>query len=249
MKEKKAIPAYQTIERYLQALIDSGAGRSEPLPAEPEVAAQFNVSRMTARHAFQRLVNAGIIVRKRGVGSFVNGRLLERLPIAGIPDFSGWTDSSDVNYIVESYGVVKAPTHIVKDMGLKKGAKVTHLERTRSLNGVYSLDTRYMPASVYERISSKEIERKSLLVLLKQIGIDITSGQVELNAHSATPEESERLGVAPGHPILERRLVYRDTLGTGVLLGSSRYPGGQAYTFRLQFESNAASNNVAMSEE
>ncbi|NYT38179.1 GntR family transcriptional regulator [Allopusillimonas soli] len=236
MTGKKAGPAYQKIECYLRELIQTGAGRSEPLPAEPDVAARFGVSRMTARHAYQRLVNAGVIVRKRGVGSFVSGHYLERLPISGTPDFSGWTEGGAVHFVVESYGIVKAPANIVRLMKLKTGEKVTRLQRTRSVNGVMSLDTRYMPASVHGLIPPADIEHKSLLVLLKNAGFDIASGEVELDAHSATPQDARKLGVLPGHPILQRRLVYRDAQGREVLVGTSRYPGGQAYTFGFQFD-------------
>ncbi|NYT82814.1 GntR family transcriptional regulator [Alcaligenaceae bacterium] len=240
MSGEKAGPAYQRIERHLRELIQSGAGRTEPLPAEPDVAARFNVSRMTARHAYQRLVNEGVIIRKRGVGSFVSGHFLERLPVSGVPDFSGWTEGG-TNSVVESYGVVSAPAAVARLMKLKKGEKVTRLQRTRSVNGVIGLDVRYMPASIHDQVPPAEIERKSLLVLLRNAGLHIASGELEVDAHSAGPDDAEKLGVPLGHPILQRRLVYRDAQGRAVLVGTSRYPGGQSYTFGFQFQAARSS--------
>jgi len=236
MTNKKRIPAYAVIEQYLHGLIREGRGRAEPLPPEPELAEKFKVSRMTARHAYQRLANAGIIVRRRGAGSFVAGHLLEELPIAGAPDFSGWTHGAEQARRVEEYGVVVASAAIVAALGLAKGARVTRLQRLRTINGVASLDLRYMPAVVHDRISLRQIEQASLLTLLKEIGFDIVAGQVEIDAHPATRDEARRLGIEPGAPGLERRVLYRDASGGVVLAGSSRYPGGKAYTFRFEFQ-------------
>jgi len=239
----KQIPAYVLIEQYLRDLIHAGAGRDEPLPTEPELATKFNVSRMTARHAYQRLVNAGAVVRRRGAGSFAAGHLVEELPVVGVPDFSGWTHGAEQSRSVEEYGLVVAPPTIAAVMGLKRGARVTRLQRTRIVNGVVSLDLRYMPDSVHEHVSLKDIEGHSLLTLLKRVGVDIVAGQVEIDAHPATREEARRLGVDIAAPVLERRVVYRDSSGATVLTGTSRYPGGKAYTFRFEFQTQIGSDS------
>ncbi len=57
-----------------------------PLPPAPDLAVEFNVSRMTVRHAYQRLVSAGAVVRYCGLGSFVPGHVFEELPLQGIPN-------------------------------------------------------------------------------------------------------------------------------------------------------------------
>jgi GntR family transcriptional regulator len=243
MASKKRDPAYLKIERHLQSLILAGAGRSEPLPPEPELAEKFKVSRMTARQAYQRLANAGVIVRRRGVGSFVTGHFLEELPVEGVPDFSGWINGTETDRRVEEYGVVLAPPAIAKALGLSKGDKVTRVQRVRTINGVPSLDLRYMPASVHDRISFQEIEHESILTLLKNNGFSIASGQVEIDAHRANRDEASKLHIEPGDPVLERRLLYRDENGRGVLVGTSRYPGGKAYTFRFQFQADIGAQN------
>jgi len=236
MTSKKHPPAYLRIEQYLQSIILEGAGRSEPLPPEPELAEKFKVSRMTARQAYQRLANAGVIVRRRGVGSFVTGHFLEELPVEGVPDFSAWVDAAETGRRVEGYGLVPAPADMARIMGIRKGAKVTRLQRVRTINGIPSLDLRYLPASLHERVSLHEFEQQSILALLKDHGYGIVSGQVEIDAHRASEEEAQRLHIATGDPVLERRLLYRDDSGKGVLVGTSRYPGGKAYTFRFQFQ-------------
>jgi len=245
MTSKKRVPAYLKIEQHLQELIRQGAGRVQPLPPEPELAERFKVSRMTARQAYQRLANAGVIVRRRGAGSFVAGHFLEELPVVGVPDFSAWTDGAKTSREIEEYAIVLASAEVAASLGLAKGARVTKVRRRRTINGVPSLDLRYMPAAVHDRVSFQEIERESLLTLLKRVGFEIVAGQVEIDARPANRDEARKLGVEVGYPVLERRVLYRDAAGNGILAGSSRYPGGKAYTFRFEFQTDPAGQRMS----
>jgi transcriptional regulator, GntR family len=61
---------YEEIARFLRAEIAS-ASPGTRLPSESELCERFGVSRMTARAALQILDNEGLIVRRRGQGTFV----------------------------------------------------------------------------------------------------------------------------------------------------------------------------------
>ncbi|WP_448522497.1 substrate-binding domain-containing protein [Pseudothermotoga sp.] len=66
-------PKYRLIEQFLLSQIKSGKyGPGTRLPTEQELMEKFGASRETVRKALDRLVVRGIIVRKPGVGSFVN---------------------------------------------------------------------------------------------------------------------------------------------------------------------------------
>lgn len=237
--EKKRTPAYLVIEKHLHSLIAAGGGRDAPLPAEPELAMKFKVSRMTARQAYQRLANAGVIVRRRGIGSFVASPYTEELPVMGTPDFSAWIAGKGTTRRIHAYELAVPPAEVARAMRVKPGAKVTYLHRERDVNGVLSIDTRYMPAEIFRRAGRSELERESILKLLNAAGFEIAAGQLEINAHRASAEEAKRLGIKAGHPVLERRLAYNDPDGRCVLVGTSRYPAGGAYTFRFQFQTGA----------
>jgi hypothetical protein len=92
---------------------------------------------------------------------------------------------------------------------------------------------------VHERISKEEIERISLAKSLALSGFAVASGQVESDAHPAAAAEAKRMGVKIGHPVLERRIAFDNREGRCHVVGTSWYPGGKAYVFRVQFHQAA----------
>ncbi len=64
------------IEQQLEFLILEGTLRpGEKLPPERELAKQFDVSRPSLREAIQRLEAKGLLLRRRGGGTFVQSSL------------------------------------------------------------------------------------------------------------------------------------------------------------------------------
>ena len=63
--------ATERVYAHLEQAILSGKLRKEQRLLQEKVAQDFKVSRMTAAIAFSRLKKHGLIIAKRGVGSFV----------------------------------------------------------------------------------------------------------------------------------------------------------------------------------
>jgi GntR family histidine utilization transcriptional repressor len=67
-----AKPRYTAIKEHIIRRIDTARWKAgDRVPSENELAAEFAVSRMTARRALQELEDAGLLVRTQGLGSFV----------------------------------------------------------------------------------------------------------------------------------------------------------------------------------
>lgn len=72
------VPVYYQIASALRQRIAEGEWRKgNQLPPEPELAKAFGVSRMTIRQALVELEGDGVIVRRRGAGTFVNQSFLD----------------------------------------------------------------------------------------------------------------------------------------------------------------------------
>ncbi len=71
-KDKK-IPIYQKIMLLIESLIKSGAlSAGSLIPAERKLALFLNVNRSTVIRAFDELTARGLLVRKKGSGTFIN---------------------------------------------------------------------------------------------------------------------------------------------------------------------------------
>ena len=70
------LPLYQQLQRALKLAIDQHIlAPDDALPAERDLAAEFEVSRITVRKALDGLVAEGLLVRRQGSGNFVSARV------------------------------------------------------------------------------------------------------------------------------------------------------------------------------
>src|SRR5258708_16252134 len=73
------VPMYYQIMNQLREMILEGEyAVNSLLPPERELVETYQVSRMTIRQAILELVNEGILVRRRGVGTFIAPHILEQ---------------------------------------------------------------------------------------------------------------------------------------------------------------------------
>jgi GntR family transcriptional regulator len=66
------IPLYRQLAEILQERIEDGTYLPQSrIPSEPELAKRFGIGRPTVRQAVEVLVRQGLVVRRRGAGTFV----------------------------------------------------------------------------------------------------------------------------------------------------------------------------------
>jgi GntR family transcriptional regulator, histidine utilization repressor len=65
-------PLYEQIKQHITDLIETGElGPNDRLPSETDLAAEFQVARMTVHRAIKDLKDSGVVTRIAGVGTFV----------------------------------------------------------------------------------------------------------------------------------------------------------------------------------
>ena len=85
------LPFYYQIKQTIKNWIVNGEfNPGERLPSENALAEKFNVSRLTVRQATVQLVQEGLLISKRGEGTFVttDHHLIESFGL----EFSGFMD-------------------------------------------------------------------------------------------------------------------------------------------------------------
>ncbi len=74
--ERSYIPLYHRVQRAIRFIIDDGhLGADDALPPERDLAQALGVSRVTIRNAVRDLAEEGLLVQKRGAGTFVSRRI------------------------------------------------------------------------------------------------------------------------------------------------------------------------------
>ena len=85
---------------------DIASGKYEPgsqLALEKEMCAQYGVSRITIKRAVDELVKKGLVIKRRGSGTFVKGVLEEDVEDVGMGgQFCGFTNSNK-NHSIKSH--------------------------------------------------------------------------------------------------------------------------------------------------
>jgi GntR family transcriptional regulator len=179
----------------------------ERLPSEPALAKELGVSRATLREAMRTFETQGLLLRRQGVGTFVN-----RPP--QIID-SGLEVLDSVNTLAERTGLpVKLGDYHIDSrvaseqeqelFDFKRGAaviQVTWVVEAESRPVAYLIDI--LPEEV---LSVKELERDfngSVLDLLLLRGdLALTTSRTEINAVAAGPEVARALGIQRGDVVL-----------------------------------------------
>ena len=228
-------PRYFAIEQWLRDLI----ARSDPgdgLPSESDLCEQFEVSRMTARHAMQRLVQEGLIYRVPGRGSFVANPAVHR-QASKLVSFTeemlrrGRIPSSTI----VTFGARPARPEERASLKLTTAADIIEVHRTRLADGVALAHERAILAPSCAVLLQEDIEDTSLHLLLRTLGFRPTRGRATLGAEPATAEDAELLGVEPESPILvERRLIF-DQRDEPLEYTASRY-AAERYRLEVAFD-------------
>ena len=79
MSENTFVPLYQQIKDDIKSAIEHGKYKpKEQIPTEPELSAEYSVSRVTVRRAVEELCSEGYLVKQQGRGTFVSAPRIHR---------------------------------------------------------------------------------------------------------------------------------------------------------------------------
>lgn len=206
------IPIYYQIMKQLQAKIDEGEyGVDRALPPERELVETYGVSRMTVRQAIAELVNEGILIRRKGVGTFVAPPKLEQA-LSGLTSFTEDMAQRGMKAgarIISFQETLPEPT-VRKALGLSADERVFECVRLRLADEEpMALETTTLIASICPGLRQGDLENQSLYTLLAdRWGVRLDHASQSLEPILATIYEAGLLHVAPGSPML---LMHRTT--------------------------------------
>jgi DNA-binding GntR family transcriptional regulator len=231
------VPLYFQVATRLQQLIEDGElPVGSRLENEVELADRLGVSRPTMRRAISYLVERGMLVRRRGIGTqVVHPKVRRPVELSSLYDDlakSGQEPRTEVR-VCE---VRPAPDHVVEALGLPAGLEVTWIERLRFAGGEpLAIMHNAVPADLL-RLTSADLEAHGLYELLRAAGHVPRMANQVVGAKAATAAEARVLGDARGAPVLTMTRTAWDATGRAVEYGSHLYRASR-YSFELTLTS------------
>jgi DNA-binding GntR family transcriptional regulator len=214
---------------YFQlALAIEGAITGGTLPAgsrldnEILLAQRYGLSRPTVRRAVQELVDKGLLVRKRGVGTQVIQphvrRSVELTSLYEDLERSGGAPTTEVLALER----VPVPADVATELDLREGEEVVVVRRLRRSGGEpLALMTNYLPGRFTP--TPEDLTERGLYQYLRGQGVHLRVAHQRIGARLARSEEARLLEEPPRAALLTMQRTAFDDVGVPVEFGRHVY--------------------------
>ncbi|CAM5328624.1 putative HTH-type transcriptional repressor YvoA [Streptomyces afghaniensis 772] len=228
------VPLYYQLAQQLEAAIEHGVlAPGNLLGNEVDLSVRLGLSRPTVRQAIQSLVDKGLLVRRRGVGTqVVHSQVKRPLELSSLYDDLEEAGQGPTTQVVR-HEVVPASCDVAAALGVAEGSEVTVLDRLRCTHGQpVALLCNYLPASLLD-LDDARLESTGLYRMMRSAGITLHSARQRVSARAATAEEGARLDEEEGAALLTMQRTAYDDTGRPVEYGTHIYRASR-YTFDFQ---------------
>ncbi|UWZ83696.1 GntR family transcriptional regulator [Occallatibacter riparius] len=212
---KNGLPAYKQIQSTIMRRVEKGSLKPGDLvDSERELARIHGVSLMTARHALIALEREGMVVRRRGSGTFVAP------PKIHFNKLMSYTEQMSgrglaVSSKVLSLSITHTEQEIAARLALPATSPLVKLERLRlSGDEPCAIETCYFSADEFAGITKARLDRLSLFSILERdYGIQIAHADEEIDATTADAHTARLLDISSGAAVLRIRQKIYSTSG------------------------------------
>jgi GntR family transcriptional regulator len=195
-------PRYRAIAKALHAELLQGAWRpGEQIPTEPELERRFGVSRGTLRAAIAELVQAGLLQRQAGRGTFVLSPQFTR-SFGAYFGFERRDRQGPIDFetICLAKASAAAGARQAAALRLAAGAQLGHVRRVRVHEGEpFLVEDSFFPPEIWARISDDDFTATALYEHLREsYDLHMLSAEEYLTAEPAAPEFARLLKLSLG---------------------------------------------------
>ncbi|MGW1162650.1 GntR family transcriptional regulator [Streptomyces sp. NPDC002513] len=228
------VPLYFQLSQQLEAAIERGElTPGSLLGNEIDLAGRLGLSRPTVRQAIQSLVDKGLLVRRRGVGTqVVHSQVRRPLELSSLYDDLEAAGQRPATRVLAN-AFAPASAEVAAALGLSEGVEVHRIERLRLAHGEpMAFLCNFLPTGLLD-LETERLESTGLYRLMRAAGITLHSARQTVGARAATLGECERLGESEGAPLLTMRRTTFDDTGRAVEFGTHTYRASR-YSFEFQ---------------
>lgn len=230
------VPLYLQVAEQLEEAITSGSlTAGSRIPNEIELADRLGLSRPTMRQAIAYLVDKGLLVRKRGVGTqVVQAKLRRPLALSSLYD-DLVRAGRDPSTTVRDVAIVPATVDAARALGLAPRDRVLRVRRVRYIGDEpLALMTNYLSdiATNDAELTKESLEQHGLYELLRRAGISLRVADQTIGARPAIAREASALRERTGAALLTMTRTAYDDQGRAIEYGSHLYRASR-YSFEL----------------
>ena len=223
------VPLYfQVAQVFEKAILDGQLKPGDRFENELALAKRLNLSRPTTRRAIQELVDKGLLVRKRGVGTQVVQTPVHRpVELTSLFDDLARAGQEPATRVLD-YSLGPASDEIAEHLNLPAGSEVVVMRRLRTSGGQpLALMTNHLPAALAP--DTEELEHAGLYQSLRSRGVHIRLARQRIGAKATDRDEARLLDEKPKAPLLVMERTAFDDSGRIVEFGSHVYRASRYY--------------------
>lgn len=217
------VPLYHQLAETMRGAIGDGTlSPGTRLDNEIALADRLGLSRPTMRRALQELVDAGLLVRRRGVGTqVVRPHVSRPMALTSLHDDLQRTGQGSTTQVLE-HSVGPGTAEVTAALALPEGAPVLTLRRLRSAGGEpLALLTNHLPAALDP--GRERLERDGLYQCLREAGVHLRVAHQTVGARLATAAEARLLGERARSALVTMERTAYDDSGSIVEHGQHVY--------------------------
>jgi DNA-binding GntR family transcriptional regulator len=222
------VPLYHQLAEQLIAAISDGTLRpGDPFENEVAMSDRLSLSRPTVRRAISELVNKGLLVRRRGIGTTVANQMVHRrAELTSLYDDlqrEGRTPHTDVlSLVCEAHD-----DRAAEALGLPPGTPLVSIVRLRYAGDLpLAILRNWLPPAMND-LTAGELEKDGLYAVLRARGIRPTVARQRIGARNATAEERRTLHMSKAEPLVTMTRSAYDADGSPVEFGDHCYRADQ----------------------
>ncbi|MGU3431646.1 GntR family transcriptional regulator [Actinomycetes bacterium M1A6_2h] len=223
------VPLYYQLAQAIEgSILDGTLAPGDRFENELALAKRLNLSRPTTRRAIQELVDKGLLVRKRGVGTQVVQSPVHRpVELTSLFDDLARAGQNPSTKLLE-YSVGLPGEDVARELNVSSDAEIVTIRRLRSTNGEpLALMTNYLPVDLAP--DPAELEGQGLYQSLRTKGVHIRLARQRIGAKAAERDEALLLDEKVRAPLLTMHRTAFDDSGKVVEYGSHVYRASRYY--------------------
>jgi DNA-binding GntR family transcriptional regulator len=229
------VPLYHQLAEQLSSAIAVGQLQpGDPFENEIAVAERLQVSRPTVRRAIQELVDQGLLVRRRGLGTTVaNSKVHRKFELTSLYDDLKREGREPMTTVLTHR--ITTDERAAAALDLPAETPLLHVTRVRRAGATpLALMNNWLPPATSD-VTCEELETNGLYAVLRDRGVRPVVAQQSIRARMPTSLERRHLEIRGSQPVLTMSRMAFDASGNAVEFGDHSYRASD-YTIELMVD-------------